>query len=229
MPPQPAEASRLAAAAGLALVLVVVIVSAAIRLQGASVALRAVHRSAASLEVVVVLWLAWLAWRARAGRPSLFRGALLALAISAFLSIVGIVFGPTPPPSAAAANLLGGLALAAVFAWILGDSGPFPWWLGALLTAQLGLGAWLAIVDRWTMALPAHAMAGLALAALLAWAGLSRVRGRAGAALFALALIVPVAGFTALQYERSTLAALAHAAVAALLLAGAAYACARNA
>lgn len=209
--------------------LAVVLVAAAIRLQGPTLALRAIHRVAASLEVIAVLWLAWLAWRARAERPGLLRGALLALALSAFLSIVGIAFGQTPPPAAAAANLLGGLALTAVFAWVLAGSGSFPWWLGALLAAQLGLGARLAIVDRWAPALPAHALLALPLAAALAWLGLGRVEGAAGKTLFALALLAPLAGFTALQYDHSPGAALVHAAAVALLLSACAVASGRRA
>ena len=40
---------------------------------------------------------------------------------------------------------------------------------------------------------------------------------------FALALLVPLAGFTALHFEHSAVAAFAHASVAALLIAAAAY------
>src|SRR6185369_2380539 len=103
MRPQP-EARRLAilASAGLGLVLLVVLVSVAIRLgqaatpplgAGAMLALRAMHRSAASLEVLVVLWLAWLAWRGRSARPAFARGGALALAITLFLSVLGIAAG----------------------------------------------------------------------------------------------------------------------------------------
>lgn len=216
-------AQRRAAALGLALLLTVVVVAAAIRLEIGIPGLRIVHRIAASLEVLVVLWLAWMAWR----RPAV----LLALGLTALLSVVGILAGQQPPPAAAAVNLLGGLALAATFAWLLGKSRPGPdargWGLTPifllLLAAQAALGAWLSILALYSAALPAHAMLGLILAALLSWL----VRGRP--LLAALALAAPLAGFTALHYEYSALAALAHAAAAAALLAASAYALARAA
>lgn len=207
---------RLAARLGVALVLAVVVAAAGIRLESGISGLRIVHRIAASLEVIVVLWLAWMAWR----QPAV----LLALALTALLSVVGIIGGQEPPPAIAAVNLLGGLALAATFAWILGkeQSGPFRGkrvltpFLG-LLALQIALGAWLSIVDRFGMALPAHGMLGVALAALLVWFA----KGRP--VLQMLALAAPLAGFTALHYEYSTAAALVHAAAAALLVSAAAY------
>ena len=214
---------RLAAALGVALVFLVVVAAAAIRLDTGIPGLRVVHRIAASLEVVVVLWLAWMAWRRRAVQ--------VALGLTALLSVIGIMGGQQPPPAIAAANLLGGLALAAVFAWLLGRSGSDPdprgWGLTPiflfLLALQAALGAWLSIVALYGAALPAHAMLGLILAALLSWF----VRDRPLVA--ALALAAPLAGFTALHYEYSALAALAHAVAAAALLAGGAYALARAA
>jgi hypothetical protein len=231
--------------------LTVVVAAAGIRLGTASGALRVVHRAAASLEVIVVLWLGWMAWHARASRPVVFRAALLAIGLTALLSVIGIATGQNPPAAWAAANLLGGLALAAVFAWLLGrlsggkmgtdpifrcSAQPAGKWglspfflIGVLLAIQLFLGARLAIVERFAAALPVHGLLAMLLAALLGWVGLARVRGAAGKALFALALAVPVAGFTTLQYEHSAGAALAHAAAAALLLAVAAYALGRGA
>lgn len=212
----------LAARLGVALVLAVVVAAAGIRLESGISGLRIVHRIAASLEVIVVLWLAWMAWR----QPAV----LLALALTALLSVVGIIGGQEPPPAIAAVNLLGGLALAATFAWILGkeQSGPFRGkrvltpFLG-LLALQIALGAWLSIADRFGMALPAHGMLGVALAALLVWFA----KGRP--VLQMLALAAPLAGFTALHYEYSTAAALVHAAAAALLVCAAAYAHGRGA
>ena len=228
---------RLAAALGVALLFLVVVAAAGIRLDTGIPGLRVVHRIAASLEVLVVLWLAWMAWR----RPAV----QVALGLTALLSVIGIVGGQQPPPAIAAANLLGGLALAAAFAWIFGKSGSEPDFAKPsaaqnpssgfarnraltpiflfLLAAQAALGAWLAIVELYSAALPAHAMLGLILAALLSWF----VRDRPLVA--ALALAAPLAGFTALHYEYSALAALAHAAAAAALLAGGAYALARAA
>jgi len=220
---------RLAAGLGLALVALVVIAAAGIRLETGIPGLRIVHRIAASLEVLVVLWLAWMDWR----RPAV----LLALALTALLSVVGIVGGQQPPPAIAAVNLLGGLSLAATFAWILGEKGSGPYYSKRALTpfllialaVQLALGAWLSIVDRWGMALPAHGMLALALAAVLGWVALARIQGGIGKVLFGLALAVPLAGFTALHYDHAAAAALVHAAAAALLLATIAYAFARAA
>jgi len=211
---------RLAAGLGLALVFLVVVAAAGIRLDTGIPGLRVVHRIAASLEVVVVLWLAWMAWR----RPPV----QLALALTAVLSVIGIVGGRQPPPAIAAANLLGGLALAAVFASIAAEKGSGPHRDGRnvvllLLALQVALGAWLSIVARYSPALPAHALLGLIVAALLSWF----VRGKP--LLAALALAAPLAGFTALHYEYSALAALVHAAAAVALLAGGAYALARAA
>jgi hypothetical protein len=92
-----------------------------------------------------------------------------------------------------------------------------------LLAVQAGLGAWLSIVEVYSPALPVHALVAIALAALIGAYGLMQ-RNRL---LFALALLAPVAGFTVLHYEHSPLAAFAHAAAAAALLATAAYSLAR--
>ncbi len=79
------------------------------------------------------------------------------------------------------------------------------------------------------MALPAHGQLAVALAAILGWVALARIKGRIGKVLFGLALAVPIAGFTALHYEYSAAAALVHVATGMLLLATAAYAFARAA
>jgi hypothetical protein len=233
----PERGFRLAAGLGLGLLLVVVVAAAGIRLDIAPGVLRPIHRAAASLELIVALGLGWMAWRARASRPVVWRASLVAIGLTAFLSVIGIAAGQSPPPAAAAANLLGGLALAAVFAWLLGRIdgasrasglalGSF---VGVLLAIQLMLGARLSIVERFAVALPIHGLLAMVLAALLAWLGLARVPGRPGKALFALALAAPVAGFTSLHYEYSAVAALAHAVAAALLLASTAYALGRDA
>jgi hypothetical protein len=223
-------------------VLAVVLLSAAIRLgqaaappigDGALQWLRGLHRAAASLEVLIALWLSRFGWRMRAERPALARGVALIAVITVALSVLGIVAGRTPPPAAAMGNLLGGLALAAAFAWLLGALRPpagqaasrIAWVWAALLVAQCLLGARLAVFPgaaSW-VALPAHAQLGVVLAAGGAWLALhtgNRPRRRAG---FALALLVPVAGFTALHFEHSWSAAFAHAAAAAALVAAAAY------
>lgn len=246
----PPEASRLRAiaGAGLALVLVVVLASAAIRLGSGSssilsflggaqvAAVRAVHRVAASLEVIVALWLGWRVWRLRGEYPA--RAAMVVLALTLLLSIIGIVGGRNPSPLLALGNVLGGLALVAAFAWLLGAlswrrvsiAGPLAAVVGALLALQLLIGARLTIFGHaGPAALPAHIYGGLVLALLLGWLALSRVGGAAGKLLFMLAVLAPAAGFTALQYEYSGMAALAHAASAAFLVAAAARFLPRNA
>ena len=212
----PREAT--AAALGLGLVLAVVIAAAGIRLDTGIPGLRLVHRIAASLEVLVVAWLAWMDWRRPAVR--------IALALTVVLAVVGILAGQNPPPAAAAVTLLGGLSLAATFAWILAKkvSGTFspkrfltPF---LLIAVQLGLGAWLSIGERYSMALPLHGLLAVGLTAFLVWLG----RGRP--VLLALSLAAPAAGFTALHYEWSAAAALVHAVAVALLVAAAAHAAA---
>jgi hypothetical protein len=200
---------RLAAGLGLALVLLVVVAAAGIRLETGIPGLRVVHRIAASLEVLVVLWLAWMDWR----RPAV----LLALALTALLSVVGIVAGQQPPPAAAAVNLLGGLLLAGVFAWIAGGGNRALTPIFAVLAAQVALGAWLSIADRSGVAMPLHGLLAVALTPVLVWLAAGR------RVLVALALAAPVAGFTALHYEYSAAAALVHAVAAALLVAYSAY------
>ena len=211
---------RLAAGLGLALVFLVVVAAAGIRLDTGIPGLRIVHRIAASLEVLVVLWLAWMAWR----RPAV----QLALALTAVLSVVGIVGGQQPPAALVAVNLLGGLALAAVLAWIAAQKGPGPLTdrrgvILVLLALQVALGAWLTIVEVYSAALPAHGMLAIVLSALLVWQAWGR------RLLVALALATPLAGFSALHYEYSPLAALLHAAAAAALLAAATHAAGRKA
>lgn len=234
--------ARIAAAAGLGLVFAVVLLSAAIRLgqiatprldTGVLSVLRACHRIAASLEVVAAAWLGWFAWRTRAARPILARGIAVAVSITIALSVLGIVAGREPPPVAAAGNLLGGLSLLAVFAWALGvlrgraaRVATVVAGIGAaLLTAQCLLGARISIFPAAASspALPAHAMLGIVLAAGTAWLALRSERGRIRIAGFGFAILVPVAGFTALQYESSAVAAFAHAFATALFVVAAAY------
>lgn len=223
-----------AAKLGALLVLAVVVAAAGIRHGVDTTWLRPVHRVAASLEVPVVLWVVWLAWKRN--RPFL-PASLLALALTVILTVIGIIGGQNPPHAIAATNLLGGLALAAVFAWIAGKrvQEPFPekrflapFSIFLLLAIQVALGAWVSITGTLRI-LPLHGLLAMAIAALLAWYSLARVQGGAGRLLFAAALAAPVAGMTSLQYEYSALAALAHAAAAALLVCTAAYACARGA
>jgi hypothetical protein len=224
-------------------VLVVVLVSAAIRLNAAGIGemfsvsgiavLRGVHRTAASLEVLAALGVAWIAWRRRG--PS-WQASAVVLALTAFLAGLGIVAGKNPTPVQALGNVLGGLALAAAFAWLLEKKGSGPFFgkwgltLFILLALQAVIGGRLSIFGRAELpALPGHALLGLGIAALAAWLALARIRGRMGRLLFALALAAPLAGFTALQYEYSAAAALVHAASGAFLIVAAVAAFSRNA
>jgi len=216
-------------------VLVVVLASAAIRLNAAGIepmlgasglaALRGVHRTAASLEVLAALWLAWVAWRE----------AALILVLTVLLSLLGILAGRTPTPLQSLGNLLGGLALAVAFAWALGKNGPGRWGLTpflllALLALQALIGGRLAIFSRVELpALPAHALLGLGLAALCGWLALARTGGTLGRGLFLLALAAPVTGFTALEHPYSAVPALVHAAAVAFFFATIAFALSRKA
>ena len=194
------------AVASLALVLVVIFASAAIRL-GPSLdvssigAVRMLHRIAASLEVLTMIGLGWIAWRARARQPAIAGGAAAAAAITLFLSVLGIAVGQKPPLAAAVANLLGGLALGAVFAWVLGRGQrapverrrPLGNAIAALILLQCALGAWVSIVagDLWTAPLFAHAFLGTALATAAAWFALRCNRALHRFGLLGLALLTP--------------------------------------
>ncbi|HSG77476.1 MAG TPA: hypothetical protein VLA30_15235 [Burkholderiales bacterium] len=228
----PARVTSAWSAAGLGLVLVVLFASLAIRhasdeLGAVLGAVRGVHRAAASLEVVAALALTWLAWRR----------ALGVAVLTVFLSVLGIAVGQNPPPAAAAANLLGGLALAAAFAWLLGRAQGHAaraarrlgHAVAALFVAQCALGAWLAIFaeDIWGWVLAGHVALGLGLAAGAAWLALRLERAAQRFALLGLALAVVAAGAAAALFGQPLAASLAHGAAGALLAAAAAYAHAR--
>jgi heme A synthase len=227
----PARLTGAWAAAGLGLVGVVLLASVAIRLAseelgGALAAVRGVHRAAASLEVVAALALVWI----------IRRKALAAAALTVFLSVLGIAAGREPPPLAALGNLLGGLALAAVFAWLLGrarertarPASRIAHGAAALLVLQCALGAWVSIFAREDLSWPlvAHAELGLLLAAASVWLALRLARGAWRYALTGVALTVPMAGLSVLS-GWPLAASLSHAAAVALLVAAAAYAHAR--
>lgn len=222
----PARAYAALSALALGLVLVVLFASAAIRLglQPLGV-LRGIHRTAASLEVLAMLALLWLAWRQ----------TLPAAVLTVFLSVLGIAAGQEPPPAAATGNLLGGLALAAAFAWMLGRRAALGYrgWqvhaAAALVALQCALGAWIALFaeELWSLPLLLHAVLGGALAAALAWLALRLQRAGARLALLGIALAAPAAGFASALFGQPPVASLAHAAAAALLVAAAAYAHAR--
>lgn len=230
-PPPEARRLSLLGVAALVLVLVVLVASGLIRLGGDALQdeflafTRGVHRVSASIATLLVLAIGWLAWRA--GRRGL---AAALVALTAALSILGAATGVSPPPAAAAGNLLGGLALAGLLAWLLGrlerrGGTPLAHAVLGLAALQVALGAWISIFagGPWTVALIAHATLGLALGAAAAW---SALRARS-LALLALAFVVPLAGFAAALLGRPLAASLAHAAAAALLVCALAYAHAR--
>jgi heme A synthase len=220
----PAPALRKLTAASLALVLVVVLASAAIRLFNQELGtllpvVRGVHRVSASAAALSILAVGWLAWRG--GRRPL-AAAVVLLMIG--LSVLGAATGTTPPPAAQAGNLLGGLALAAMLAWLLDTEEGVSWnalmWIG-LACIQALLGAWLAIFaeELWSLPLIAHATLGLALAGGIIWLASFRK-----ILLAALAVAVPVTGIAAALLGQPLAAGLAHAAAVALLIAAAAWA-----
>jgi len=219
------RAAKVLAAAALALMLAVVAASAFIRLStqpGPAVDIaRGMHRVTASLAGLAVLLLAGHALRRRVRVGA----ALAALAITVFLAALGPAAGSAPPPPAALGNLLGGLALAALLAWLLGRARA-PLAAGArerrLALAALGaaalqcaFGAWMTLFvargDSAPYAL-AHAATGIATGALAAWLGV-----RLGRPLLALLAGLALAAATALL-ELAPAAALAHPFAVALLL-----------
>jgi hypothetical protein len=216
--------------AGLAalLTLVVVAASAVIRLGaselGASMAIaRGVHRAAASLAALLVLALFWRALRIAEMR----RAAAIAFVLMLALSAVGWATGTQPPPAAALFNQLGGIALAALLAWLAGraaggeaiDERPLA--RAALLFVSLQVVFGAALVQLGpplpVALVVAHAVSGLAAAAVGAALGV-RLPAR-GAVLLAAAARAPLAGVLSALPAPAIVNQAGHAAVAALLLA----------
>lgn len=218
MPRRLLRAERLAASA-LVLVLVVVAASAAIRLgaqEPALGALRLAHRTAASLEVLVLAGLAWFAWRTRHAPGT----TAAAVALTVMLSAIGIVAGQQPSPAASMANIVGGLALAACFAWMLSPARAWQPRTGLIalgLLTQCVLGAALSI--HWRDAplalLAAHVVLGAALVLGAAWLAL---RARWGGMIAVLSVAVAGTGAAALVLDRAFAPALLHAAAVAALI-----------
>jgi hypothetical protein len=226
------------AAAGLASVLVVVLASAGIRLGAQAfppeviAVLRGAHRTAASLEALVVLALLWSAWRSPL--------VLAAAALTLVLSIVGVLAGRSPPAGAALVNILGGLALAASFSRLLAKApeqgaGPgnaprgtavlTPTYFFALLALQVLLGAMASVVVKEVVSFTVlvHALLGTALGVLIARAALRMDAPLLRSGLLLLALVAPAAGFGAALFGLPPGGALAHAAAVALLVSVAAF------
>lgn len=212
---------------GAVLVLIVVAASATIRLSatdaGATVAIaRGVHRAAASLAAIVVLAVAFIA------PPGAKAAAIGTLALTLALSIVGWVAGTHPPLAAALFNQVGGIALAALLAWLAGRAAPVhAQGVRALARVALGLAALQAlggvsIAALWKSAPLAvylmHAACGLAAAACLA----ALAAAQRSVVLLALAFAAPALGIAASLMAPSAAAQAAHAFAAAALLAAAA-------
>lgn len=223
--------------AGLAalLTLVVVAASAAIRLGadalGADIVLaRGVHRIVASLAAVLVIVVFAGALRRRRSRPAATAALLLMLALSA----VGWATGTQPPPAAALFNQLGGVALAALLAWLAGrlatgvrsEAVDRSLALAALLFAalQIVFGAALVVLGPpLPVALVvAHAVLGLTAAAIGAALGASLWRigdARLGAGLCLCAALAPLAGVAVVLPAPAIAIQVGHATAGALLLA----------
>ena len=221
------RAPRAIATAALGLMLAVVAASAFIRLSahpGTAVDIaRGVHRVSASLAGLAVLLLAAFAFwrRERVG------AALGALALTVFLAVLGRSAGSAPPPPAALGNLLGGLALAALLAWLLGRTrAPLASAAGnrRLAAGALGLAVLQCIFGALTAtyfarepsaALTlAHAATGIAVGGFAAWLAMRLRRPL----LALLAGIVLGAGAASALLELPPAAALAHPFAVALLL-----------
>jgi hypothetical protein len=219
------NAGTLAGVAAL-LVLAVVAASAAIRneeLAAAVAVTRGVHRAAASLAAVAVFALAWLGWR----QAPLRMPIVGALALTIVLSVIGVVTGTEPPRWAALANQVGGIALAALLAWLHGRAtAGAPLSRSALPLATLAvavaaiqaLGGAL-LVTLWpgapVLAFIFHAAGGLAAAVLLA---------ALGPRYAALAALAPLLGAAAAVSALPGIAQVLHALAAATLLAATAHA-----
>lgn len=205
--------------------LAVVAASAAIRTEELAAAVpvaRGVHRVAASLAALAVFALAWLGWRHRPLRSAI----LGALALTLALSVIGVVAGMEPPRWAALANQTGGIALAALLAWLHGrasDGTALARATRPLATLALAVAAVQALggallVTLWpgapVLAFMVHAVGGLVAALLLA------ALGPRYAALGALA---PLLGAAAAVSALPGIAPVLHALAAAALLAAAAH------
>jgi len=222
------------AAAGWALMLAVVAASAYIRMSAAPGAdvdfARGAHRASASLAGLAVLLVAAHAlWR-----RTLVPAALAALALTVFLALLGRATGAAPPPPAALGNLLAGVALTALLAWIFGRArAPWPAAARARRLARAALaaaalqaafGAWLAIFlapDEPSLVPWVHAGTGIVVAGLAAWLGVRLSQAglvRQGLALIALAALALAAGSASLLLDMPTFASLAHPLATVVLL-----------
>ena len=101
--------------------------------------------------------------------------------------------------------------------------------VAGLFVVQCALGAWLSLFaeELWSLALLAHALIGLALAAGAAWLALRLAHAPQRFALLGAAIAAPAAGAASALFGQPLAASIGHAAAAAILVAAAAYTHAR--
>jgi heme A synthase len=194
----------------------VVLASAFLRHHGASAALqaawagelawaRALHRAAATAVLLGAIVMVVLAWRARRVAPTAARsplaGSLALLGVALLLSAVGLAGGASRAAPVVLLNLMGGLAMLALCAFLARDPAPARLgaaarWAVALVIVQASAGAlagaWATPgCDEWigcVGAAWAHRGLGVLLAFALSMLGLWAVwrRGRGAGAWLAL-------------------------------------------
>ena len=104
---------------------------------------RLAHRLIATALSLVILAITVMAWRKRTQAVGRWRAALLALGLTLFLSVLGIVTPGTRLPVVVLGNLLGGTALLAVLWWLsLGSCRPG----AAMADARLRAAAWFGLL-----------------------------------------------------------------------------------
>lgn len=175
-----AKRIALLATLGFACVVVITAASAFLRVHGYGEpvvpeavidAVRGAHRVAAILAGLAILALAVLAFERRGAQVDLAITAVL-LALTIALAWIGRSSAGAPHPAVAAANLLGGFALAGLLWWLRvrqsgarvssrADAAAL-----AVIVAQVILGAALSVSRVGPPILVAHALLGLAFAAL---------------------------------------------------------------
>lgn len=111
--------------------------------QQAATPARLAHRLIATALSLAVLAIAGMAWRHRVQATGRWRAALLALGLTLFLSVLGIVTPGTRLPAVVLGNLLGGMALLGVLWWLSLESRR----VGAsMLDARFRRGVWFGLI-----------------------------------------------------------------------------------
>lgn len=191
---------HVASAVALLLALTLLLVSAQLRVSQLAVAcvpptacaaeappaLSKLHRAVAGTLGLLILLLNGLALRIGAtGRTRTVCIALLALTV--FLAGLGIAAGRSLAPGVVVGNVGGGVAVAALLWWLLGSAkrggtsllGRWSITATALLTAEIGLGAWLTVDSSMPLLVATHRFGGWLLAAGLLVVGVRAVTGGA--------------------------------------------------